>query len=148
MINQRKMTRSEREAFLAMSHVGVISIASDSTRPPLAVPIWYAYEPGGNLTVNTGTTSQKARLIEETGRLSLTAQCDDVPYKYVTVEGTVIQTDRPPSADQLFAILRRYLPEEQARGMVGSALDQTTDERVLFTIRPDRWLSADFSAEG
>ena len=40
-----KMTKEEREAFLADLHVGVISIARDG-RGPLTVPIWYDYEPG------------------------------------------------------------------------------------------------------
>ena len=35
-----QMTRAEREAFLAGSHVGVISIEQPD-RPPPAVPIWY-----------------------------------------------------------------------------------------------------------
>jgi nitroimidazol reductase NimA-like FMN-containing flavoprotein (pyridoxamine 5'-phosphate oxidase superfamily) len=42
------MTPEEREAFRADVHVGIISIA-DEGRGPLTVPIWYAYEPGGEL---------------------------------------------------------------------------------------------------
>ena len=38
------MTRSEREAFLAAVHVGVISIER-AGQAPLAVPIWYDYDP-------------------------------------------------------------------------------------------------------
>lgn len=112
------------------------------------MPIWYGYEPGGNVTFFTGTMGRKARktaLIEQAGTLSLTVQQETFPYKYVTVEGTAVQVDRPPSADQMLAIVRRYLPEEQAQGMVRGELDHPTGELVLFTIRPDRWLSADFS---
>ena len=43
-----KMTKPEREAFLADLHVGVISIA-EKDRGPLTAPIWYGYEPGGEL---------------------------------------------------------------------------------------------------
>ena len=45
-----KMTREEREAFLAGVHVGIISIA-EAGRGPLAVPIWYGYAPGGDLWI-------------------------------------------------------------------------------------------------
>ena len=42
------MTKQERETFLADLHVGIISIPEDG-RGPLTVPIWYSYEPGGEL---------------------------------------------------------------------------------------------------
>ena len=79
--------------------------------------------------------------------LSLSVQREEFPYKYVTVEGTVVQVDRPPSAEQMLAVARRYLPEEAAQGFVKAELQHPSSELVLFTIRPDRWLTADF-AEG
>ena len=53
------MTKEEREAFLAAVHVGVISVAEDG-RGPLTVPIWYSYEPGGEVRVITARASRKA----------------------------------------------------------------------------------------
>ncbi len=67
------MTKEEREAFLADTHVAVVSIA-DGERGPLAVPIWYAYTPGGALRFVTGGESRKARLIRATGRVSVCVQ--------------------------------------------------------------------------
>lgn len=142
-----RMTKVEREAFLAEPHIGVMSVANERNRPPHAVPLWYGYEPGGTLTFFTGTMGRKAhktRLIEQASTLSLTVQREEFPYKYVTVEGAVVQVDRPPTAERMLAIVRRYLPVEQAQGMVQGELDNPTG-LVLFTIRPDYWLSADFS---
>ena len=82
------MTRAEREAFLAAVHVGVISIA-DSGRGPLTAPIWYAYEPGGEVAVITGRDSRKGRLLASSPRISLCAQTEAAPYQYVSVEGPV-----------------------------------------------------------
>src|SRR5215204_3609972 len=144
----RRMTEQERQEFLAEPHVGVISVARDSVRPPLTVPIWYGYEPGGNVTFFTGTQGRKARktrLIEKAGVLSFLVQHEEFPYRYVTVEGTVVGEDRPPSAEQVLAVVCRYLPEEQAQWFVDSELRQASSEFVLFTVRPDRWLSFDFS---
>jgi nitroimidazol reductase NimA-like FMN-containing flavoprotein (pyridoxamine 5'-phosphate oxidase superfamily) len=42
------MTKQERETFLADAHIGIISIAEEG-RGPLTVPIWYAYDAGGDL---------------------------------------------------------------------------------------------------
>jgi nitroimidazol reductase NimA-like FMN-containing flavoprotein (pyridoxamine 5'-phosphate oxidase superfamily) len=146
----RQMTEQERQEFLAEPRVGVLSVASDDDRPPLTVPLWYGYRPGGNITFFTGTQGRKARktrLIEKAGVLSLSVQREEFPYKHVTVEGTVVQVDRPPSAEQMLAIARRYLPEEAARGFVKAELEHPSSELVLFTVRPDRWLTADFSEE-
>ncbi len=105
---------------------------------------------GGNVSFFTGTQGRRARkikLIQESGVLSLAVQREKFPYRYVTVEGTVIQIDRPPSAEQMFAVVRRYLPEEAAQGFVKAKLELPGSELVLFTIRPDRWLTADFTDE-
>jgi uncharacterized protein len=144
----KQMTEQERQDFLAEPHVGVLSVASDSDRPPLTVPVWYGYQPGGNISFFTGTQGRKARktrLIQKAGVLSLSVQREEFPYKYVTVEGTVVAVDRPPSAEQMLAVARRYLPEEAARGFVEAELACPSDQLVLFTVRPDRWLTADFS---
>ncbi|MDQ4005171.1 MAG: pyridoxamine 5'-phosphate oxidase family protein [Actinomycetota bacterium] len=146
----RRMTEKERQDFLAEPHVGVLSVASDDQRPPLTVPVWYGYEPGGNVTFFTGTQGRKARktkLIEKAGVLSLSVQREEFPYRYVTVEGTVVGEDRPPSAEQVLAVVRRYLPEEAAQGFVKAELEHPSPEFVLFTVRPDRWLSFDFGDE-
>ena len=146
----RQLTERERQEFLAEPHIGVLSVASDDDRPPLTVPVWYGYRPGGNVSFFTGTQGRKARkikLIQDSGVLSLSVQREKFPYRYVTVEGTVIQIDRPPSAEQMFAVVRRYLPEEAAQGFVKAELELPGSELVLFTIRPDRWLTADFTDE-
>jgi len=145
------MTEQECQAFLAEPHVAVLSVASGGDRPPHATPVWYAYQPGGDVTFFTGTQgrrSRKATLVRQAGVVSLTVQREDFPYQYVTVEGTVVRTDQPPSAEQVLAVVRRYLPEDQAQGVVNAELDSPTTEFVLFTIRPDRWLSFDFGDEG
>jgi uncharacterized protein len=98
----RRMTEQERQDFLAEPRVGVLSVASDDNRPPLTVPVWYGYEPGGNVTFFTGTQGRRARktaLIEKAGVLSLSVQREEFPYRHVTVEGTVVGIDRPSPAD-------------------------------------------------
>jgi len=146
----RPMTEQERQEFLAGPHVAVLSIAREGGRTPHATPVWYAYEPGGDVTFFTGTQgrrSRKAELIGKAGAVSLTVQQEEFPYRYVTVEGTVVSEDRPPSAEQVMAVARRYMPEEHAQGFAEAEFAHPSGEFVLFTIRPDRWLSFDFAAE-
>jgi PPOX class probable F420-dependent enzyme len=146
-----KLTKEEREAFLAQPHIAVLSVAADEDRPPQLTPVWYGYQPGGDVTVFTGSqgrVSRKTRLIRQAGVVSLCVQQPQPPYKYVTVEGAVVSYDQPPGAEQMLAIISRYLPAEQARAFVQAELQNPQPSLVLFTIRPQRWLSADFGKEG
>ena len=143
-----EMTEQERQTFLAEPHICVLSVASGDARPPLTVPLWYGYQPGGNLTFFTGTMGRKARktaLIQQAGVVSVCVQQGEVPYKYVTIEGTVVKVDQPPAAKDMLAIVRRYLPEDAAHGFVEMQIQNPSGTLVLFTVRPDRWLTADFS---
>ena len=146
-----RLTKQERQEFLAEPRVAVLSVANGAGRPPHATSIWYAYEPGSEFTFFTGTqgcASRKAELIESAGALTLSVQRSECPYTYVSVEGTVVRTDRPPSSDQRLAIVCRYMTAEQARGFILGELDRPAPGFFLFTVRPDRWLSFDFADDG
>ncbi|MBJ7340745.1 pyridoxamine 5'-phosphate oxidase family protein [Mycolicibacterium sp.] len=140
----RAFTDQERLDFLADKHVGVLAIAADHGRPPASVPIWYDVTPDGDIRINTGASSRKARLIEQAGVVTLVVQREELPYQYVVVEGTVVDTTTPAPLDVREAIAIRYLGEEGGRAFVAGMGD---DSSVLFTVRPDRWLTADFADE-
>jgi uncharacterized protein len=134
----------DRQEFLAALHVAVLSVAASDGRPPASVPIWYDYTPGGNIRVSTGAGSRKAKLIEQAGVVTLVVQREEPPYQYVVVEGTVVDTATPAPLDVREEIAIRYLGEENGPAFVQSMDSQNT---VLFTVRPDRWITADFSGE-
>jgi uncharacterized protein len=135
---------TQRDEFFAGKHVAVLSVAAIDGRPPASVPIWYGYTPGGNILVNTGLKSRKTKLIELSGVVTLVVQREDPPYQYVVVEGTVVDTTTPAPLDVREGIAIRYLGEEGGRAFVQGMADQPG---ILFTIRPDRWITADFSGE-
>ncbi|RJO70804.1 pyridoxamine 5-phosphate oxidase [Nocardia panacis] len=138
----RAFNEVERQEFLAAQHVAVLSVAAEAGRPPVSVPIWYDYSPGGNILINTGAGTRKVRLIREAGSVTVVVQREEWPYQYVVVEGTVIEVTTPTPAPVREAIAIRYLGEEGGREF---ARGKDGVESVLFTIRPDRWISADFS---
>lgn len=137
-------TEPQRQDFLAEKHVAVLSVAATDGRPPASVPIWYTYTPGGDILVNTGATSRKTKLIERAGVVTLVVQREEPPYQYVVVEGTVIDTTTPAPLEVRESIAIRYLGEEGGRAFVKSLEGNPS---VLFTVRPDRWITADFSGE-
>ncbi|QZA08362.1 pyridoxamine 5'-phosphate oxidase family protein [Mycolicibacter heraklionensis] len=140
----KAFTETERQQFLADKHIAVLSVAATDGRPPASVPIWYDYTPGGNILVNTGAGRRKAKLIEQVGAVTLVVQREELPYQYVVVEGTVIDAATPSPLPQREAIAVRYLGEEGGRAF---AANMDGASSVLFTIRPDRWLTADFSGD-
>jgi nitroimidazol reductase NimA-like FMN-containing flavoprotein (pyridoxamine 5'-phosphate oxidase superfamily) len=137
------MDGSEREAFLADVHVGIVSITQPQ-RAPLAVPVWYFYEPGGLLTVITPADSRKARCLNEAGRFSLCAQSEVPMYKYVSVEGSIVAVDAPVDPDERRALARRYLGQEGGDLFIEATAEDAVNE-VAFRMKPERWLSADFN---
>src|SRR5207302_9093753 len=82
------MSRVERDAFLAETHVAILSVA-EAGRGPLAVPVWYEYKPGRDVRIVTGGKSRKMSLLRAAGRATLCAQDETPPYRYVTVEGPI-----------------------------------------------------------
>jgi PPOX class probable F420-dependent enzyme len=140
----KSLSEAERQEFLAAKHVAVLSVAAADGRPPASVPIWYDYAPGGNIRISTSPSTRKARLIERAGAVTLVVQREESPYQYVVVEGTVVETTTPSPMEVRVAIAIRYLGEEGGHAFVR---DYAPPDNVLFTIRPDRWLSADFTGD-
>jgi hypothetical protein len=141
------MTRTEREAFLAEPRVAVLSVAGAGGRPPHSTPTFYAYEPGGDVTFFTNTEGRSARkvpLIDDAGAVTLNVQQPEFPYRYVSVECRIVAAGRP-DADQVRAIASRYLPPEAADGMAQAETADPQGGIVLYTARPERWLSAEFA---
>ena len=139
------MTRAEREAFLSEVHIGVLSVQQDG-RGPLTVPVWYAYEPGGMVNVITGEESKKGELIKASGRFSLCAQTENAPYKYVSVEGPVVKSDKPVDPVERRAMAHRYLGEEFGDLYI-QATEADVEGSVVFRMAPESWFTADFAKQ-
>lgn len=138
------MTRSEREAFLAGLHVGILAVAEEG-RGPLAVPIWYAYEPGGEVRVVTAADSRKLALLRRAGRFSLCVQTEEPPYLYVSVEGPVVAIEPASLERDERPLAHRYLgPALGDQYVASTGGEQGRAPSVLVRMRPERWNSVDY----
>lgn len=137
-----KLSPSEREAFLAAKHVGVVSVDAGDGKPPFAVPIWYSYEPGGAVTILTSPQTLKARLIKAAGAYTLAAQDEDPPYKYVSVSGPVVETVEVADPAERLAMAQRYLGEEMGRGFMA---ETGGNPNSAIRMRPSVWRTFDYS---
>jgi nitroimidazol reductase NimA-like FMN-containing flavoprotein (pyridoxamine 5'-phosphate oxidase superfamily) len=135
------MTAAEREAFLAGVHVGVISIEQPDA-PPLAVPVWYDFEPGRGVWLVTGGDSLKAKLLRRAGRFALCAQTETPPaYRYVSVEGPIVDA-RPADLERdRRPLAHRYLGKELGDLYLKG---ESGDGDLVFTMRPARWRTIDY----
>ena len=137
------MTTEEKQHFLADLHVGVIGI-NEPQRGPLTVPIWYSYVPGERVKIITGSASRKGKLLTLGTRVSLAAQNEGLPYKYVSIEGEVSAIEAA-DATTLEAMAIRYLGEEQGKAYADNS---GIEGQVTISITPQRWLAVDYSKMG
>lgn len=138
----QKMSNEERERYLADLHVGVLAIERPD-RAPLAVPIWYTYEPGGELSIFTSEGTLKDKLIRAAGRFSFTVQDEAPPYKYVSVDGDVTSVG-PADEGEYRELAIRYLGDEAGNQFT----DQTYGpSSIVIRMQPKKWLSVDYSDE-
>lgn len=135
------MSSDERQAFLTQVHVGIIAIAV-ADRAPLAVPVWYAYEPGGDVQVLMQKDSRKMVAIDAAGRFSLCAQTETAPYQYVTAEGPVTSVRPYDIGTDLLEMATRYLGEQGGRDYIANA--GTGGNGVMVSMTPEHWLSTDY----
>jgi hypothetical protein len=140
-VDAMPLSRTEREQFLAEPHIGALAVVEAPDRAPLTLPIWYFYEPGGELWIMTQPASRKARAIEAAGRFSLMVERVTPSIRYVSVEGPVLRTT-DGSLELTRRLAARYLPADRVAGYVEYMQSQPTMEYAIY-MGPEHWLSSD-----
>ena len=136
-----KMSIDQREAFLQETRVAVIGVQVEG-RGPVLLPVWYKFEPGGEIEFLSNKGSKKIELIKKAGRLTVCVQDEKPPYKFVSVEGELVSIEPADRERDLVPLARRYLGKEAGDHYVR---DTEGVEEMLIRIRPRRWSSADYS---
>ena len=137
------MSRAKREAFLAGVHVGIVSV-DEPGEGPLSVPVWYLYEPAGEIVLVTRPQARKAPLLAVGALVSFVVQSEEMPPRYVSVQGTVVSAEPADVARDLKPVVRKYLGAEVGDAYVDGTRPDGTDE-IVVRIRPRRWFSRDFA---
>src|SRR5438874_5928133 len=138
-MSELTMNKSQRKAFLADLHVGIVAVARDG-EPPLAAPVWYSYEPGRDVVLVFASSSEKIKLCQAARQASLCVQNEAVPYKYVTVEGPVVVGDTDNDVQRSLA--HRYLGPEIG-DLYLTAIAGTVSRVARLT--PTRWRTVDYA---
>jgi nitroimidazol reductase NimA-like FMN-containing flavoprotein (pyridoxamine 5'-phosphate oxidase superfamily) len=138
------MTKKEREAFLVDVRIGVLTV-EDVERGPLTCPVWYSYVPGGDIVFVTGKASKKAARLRVAGRASFLVQSEELPYKYVSVEGPIVGLDDARVDEDVRPIAHRYLGKEIGDAYVTSSRAENPAGDIVVRIRPQHWQTVDYA---
>jgi len=135
-----KMTQDEKETYLSEVRIGVLAI-NEAGSGPLTAPLWYDYQPGGEIFMIVAADSRKGKLLEVGQRVSLVAQREALPYSYVSVEGPVTGINAVTMDEQL-SLAQRYLGDKQGRQYAEAS---NIDKEIGVRVRPERWLAVDYA---
>ena len=146
------MTRAEREALLAETRYGILSVAREG-RGPVSVPIWHRWDAEhGELRFTSGLYSRKGRALVAAGRASYTVQDPDLNApRYVMVEGPVTFEEEFDIDVELIGVGKRYQGDERGEAYVRSTYmdgDKVLYHIVLWKIAAETWLSFDSTKLG
>src|SRR4029434_8910422 len=91
--------------------------------------------------------SRKARLLEVGARVSFCVQSEELPPKYVTIQGRVVSAAPADVQRDVNASVRQYRGAEVGDAYVDNTRPNGTNE-IVVRIRPERWYSRDFGKPG
>lgn len=140
------MPATERMRLLAQPHVAIVSIPRGAERAPLCAPIWYGYEPSGEIWWITPKPSRKGKLLREGLNINLTVTTGERSSRYVSVEGSIVALETPSMADHQYPLAVRYLGQADGRAYA-DAIANFNDGCYLVRVSPRNWLSGDLAPQ-
>jgi PPOX class probable F420-dependent enzyme len=139
-----RMTKAQRDAFLAGRHVAVL-VTNGADGVPVPTPIWYVMR-GGAFLFRTASDAVKTENIRRDPRVSICVQDERAPYRAVVAYGHA--EIAPADATLARAMPQRYLGFVGAigyRAAASAAIEQGPE--VTLVVRPERFASYDFGMD-
>jgi PPOX class probable F420-dependent enzyme len=103
----------------------------DERGVPTVTPVWIDVDDDDLIIVNTAEGRVKARLLQVGARIALSALDPASGYRYVAVNGTVVERTHEGALEQIDALCRKY---HDGRAWVA----RPGEQRVTVRIRADR----------
>ena len=128
------MTDKSVTDFLQEVHIAILSI-NRNNHSPHSTPVWYTYEPDDIIWFMASPGTKKSKLMSVGTQVSIVAQTEHDPYKYVSVEGHIIDISEGNVEQDLRPISRRYLGKKGGDEYVASF---DTWESSRYTVQIDK----------
>lgn len=133
--NKRRLTHDEAVELLSRPLVGVFSSLSDGGWIH-SVPVHFLYTEG-QVRFLAGGRDVKTRNVERTGQGTFCVEVTEgTTRSYVSVSGSAT-VHRPPKADDLRALDRKYARDDFAEGWD----DESFAAAVMIVVAPQRWIA-------
>jgi len=113
-----------KKAFAALA-----TINADGT--PQVTPVWIDWD-GTHLRVNSARGRVKDRNLRRNPAVAVSLQDPDNPYRYLQVQGRVVETTEAGADAHIDALARKYLGQDRY------PYRRPGEVRVIYLIRPER----------
>ena len=101
---------------------------------PQVTPVWCDYD-GKHILVNSAKGRQKDRNMRRDGRVSLSIQDPENPYRYLEIRGKVVDISEAGADQQIDKLAKKYLDKDKY------PFAQPGEVRVTYRIEPERFTS-------
>lgn len=109
----------------AFAHVATV----DENGVPQVTPVWVDYD-GAYVLINSAKGRKKDRNMRANPQVGISIQDPDNPYRYLGVQGRVVEITEEGAVDHIHALSRKYTGQDY--GNLGE------DIRVIYKIEPER----------
>ncbi|MBM3464953.1 MAG: PPOX class F420-dependent oxidoreductase [Armatimonadetes bacterium] len=110
----------------AFAHLATVNAAGS----PQVTPIWFDYD-GTHVIINSAAGRVKDRNLRRDPRVALSILDQEQPYRYVQIQGRVVDVSEEGARDVINTLAKKYLGQDTYPGPEG-------ETRVTYKIAPEK----------
>jgi PPOX class probable F420-dependent enzyme len=118
-----------RDLFAKVAFAHLATLMPDGT--PQVTPVWVDYD-GTHIRVNSAKNRVKDKTMRRKKEVALSIQDPENPYRYIAVQGTVVEITEDGADAHIDALAKKYLGKDKY------PFRQPGEVRVIYKIRPDK----------
>jgi len=121
--------QSHADLFDKKSFANLATVNADGS--PQVTPVWWDTD-GTNILINTAKGRVKTKNLERTPKVAVLIVDPDNPYRYVTIQGRVVEMTETGADDHINALSKKYFGKDIY------PYRQPGEVRVIFKIKPEK----------
>jgi PPOX class probable F420-dependent enzyme len=124
-----KIPDSFKNLFTKVAFASLATLMPDGS--PQVTPVWCDYD-GTYVLINSAKGRVKDRNMRRNKKVALSIADPDNPYRYLAVQGEVVEVTEQGADANIDALAKKYLGKDKY------PFRQPGEVRVIYKIRPDR----------
>ena len=118
-----------KDLFAKRAFAHLATLMPDGT--PQVTPVWCDAE-GPYIRINSAKGRVKDKNMRRNKKVALSIQDPDNPYRYLAVQGEIVETTEAGADDHIDALAKKYLDKDKY------PFRQPGEVRVIYKIRPEK----------